>query len=138
MGYPFTQHTVCFAPASGTAEEHLKAWAGEQCGLRAFLRLPDDFVFIGHATLIAYRALILNHQQWRILMAGQTANDALDDIKTEHMKQKLPVNVRSTEGLWATLDYQQEQITALADYIDGKRTETKVTPPTASKTPVHA
>ncbi len=71
-------------------------------------------------------------------MAGQTANDALADIAADHKKQQIPVGVHSTEGLWATLDYQQAQISALADYIDGKRTEVKVTPPTASKTPVPA
>ena len=72
------------------------------------------------------------------MASGQTANDTLVDIRTEHVKQKMPINVHSTEGIYATLEFQQAQIMALADYIDGKRTETKVTPPTASKAPVHA
>ncbi len=74
-------------------------------------------------------------------MSGQTANDALNDVMVDHKKQQIPIGVRSTDGLWATLDYQQAQITALADYIDGKRTDVKVTPAKSStpeKVPVNA
>jgi len=75
-------------------------------------------------------------------MAGQTANDALNLIKDEYKHR--PVSATSTEGIYATLDFLQAQISELADYIDGKRTETKVTPPakaqmaTATPTPAPA
>jgi hypothetical protein len=57
---------------------------------------------------------------------AQTANNVLEDLAAHKNAQ---VNARTTEGIYATLEYQQSQIQALADYIDGKRTETTVTPP---------
>ena len=58
----------------------------------------------------------------------QTANDALTVIKDEHKHN--PVGATSTSGIYATQDFLQAQINALADFIDGKRVEVNVTEPT--------
>lgn len=57
---------------------------------------------------------------------SQTANDVLAQLKEDHKHE--PINATTTPGIYATQDFLQAQINALADYIDGKRVEVTVTP----------
>jgi ABC-type Zn uptake system ZnuABC Zn-binding protein ZnuA len=64
----------------------------------------------------------------------QTANDTLEAVKEDHKHN--PIYATTTPGIYATQDYLQAQINALADYIDGKRVEVIVTQPKQSEVPV--
>src|SRR5450631_234749 len=55
----------------------------------------------------------------------QTANDVLTQLHVDHKHE--PVNLHTPPGIYATSDFHWAAIKALADYIDGKRTDVKVT-----------